>query len=130
MKMNLTLQKNHKVKRKEVGNMKLKKENIGRLIKPNRTNYYTETLEGNIEDEKTLRIVTKELEVSDDAVGIVDRKLEKCLEPGELVILDSDFIFRVEDIDFENEMKQLPPARYIRLEQRYRYEIAQEKEER
>lgn len=108
----------------------LKKENIGRLIKPNRTNYYTETLEGNIDDEKTLRIVTKELEVSDDAVGIFDRKPEKCLEPGEFVILDSDFIFKVEDIDFENEMKEVPPAKYIRFEQRYRYELAQEKEER
>lgn len=108
----------------------IKKENIGRLIKPNKINYYTETLEGNVDDEKTLRIVTKELEVSDEAVGIVDRKEEKCLGPGELVILDSDFVYKVEDIDFEYEMKQIPPARYIRFEQRYRYELAQEKEER
>ena len=108
----------------------IKKENIGRLIKPNRTNYYTETLEGNIDDKKTLRIVTKELEVSDDAVGIVGRKQEECLQPGELVILDSDFVYKAEDINFENEMRQLPPAIYIRYEQRYRYELAQEKEER
>ena len=100
----------------------IKKENIGRLIKPNKTNYYTESLEGDIEKPHTLQITQKELVVSDNSVGIFDRKNEECLETGELVILDTDYIFKEEDIDIEKDMKQIPPVKYTRYEQRYIYE--------
>ena len=108
----------------------IKKENVGRLIRANKTNYYTETLEGDLKEPKTLKIMQKELNVSDNSVGIFDRREEECMQPGELVILDTDYIFKEEDIDFENEMQENQPSRYIIYERRYRYELEQEKEQR
>ena len=108
----------------------LKKENVGRLIKPNRTNYYTETLVGDINDEKSLRVVETELEVNDEAVGIIERKQEDCLQSGDLVILDSDYIFKAEDIDLEEDLKLRTRPKYIKYELRYRYELEKQKEER
>lgn len=97
----------------------IKKENVGRLIRPNKTNYYTETLEGDVKDKKTLKTVERELQVNDDSVGIFERKTEECLQPGELVILDTDYIFKEEDIDIEEDMKMRIRPKYMRFEQRY-----------
>ena len=97
----------------------IKKENVGRLIRPNKTNYYTETLEGDIKDEKTLKTVEKELQVNDDSVGIFERKTEECLQPGELVILDTDYIFKEEDINIREDMKMRIRPQYIKFEKRY-----------
>lgn len=108
----------------------IKKENVGRLIKPNKTNYTTEVLKGNIYNEKSLKVIEEELKVSDNSVGIINRIDEPCLMPGELVILDTDLIFRLEDIDIEADMKDRFQPRYIRYEQRYLYELAQAKGER
>ena len=41
---------------------------------------------------------------------------------AELVILDTDYIFNESEINFEEEFKQRPPAKFIRYEQRYIYE--------
>lgn len=108
----------------------IKKENVGRLIRANKTNYYTETLEGDFKEPETLKITQKELDVSDNSVGIFDRREEECMQPGELVILDTDYIFKEEDIDLEEEMQERQPAKYTRYEERYRYELEQEKEQR
>ena len=106
----------------------VKRKNVGRLIKPNRTNYYTDILEGDINAENSLEVVQKELEVSNNSVGIINRKQEDCLKSGELVILDTDMIFKVEDINFDKEMKTNCPPPFIKFEQRYRYELQQSKE--
>lgn len=97
----------------------VKKENVGRLIRPNKTNYYSETLEGNIEDEETLKTTERELEVSDDSVGIFGRKKEDCLQSGEFVILDTDYIFKEEEINFREDERRNGPLKYIIFEKRY-----------
>lgn len=106
----------------------IKKSNVGRLIRPNKSNYYTDTLEGDINDEKTLRIIKKELEISDESVGIVGRVQEECLHTGELVIFDTDFIFKEEDINIEQELNSKKPPRFIFYERRYLQELEREKQ--
>lgn len=108
----------------------IKKENIGRLLKPNRTNYKTKSLQGDLQDKDSLKVVEEELEVSDNSTGIINRISELSLNVGELVILDTDMIFRLEDIDIEEDMKSHHQPKYIRYEQRYLYELAQAKGER
>ena len=104
----------------------IKKENVGRLIRPNRTNYYSEELEGKLEDEKTLRVAERELQVSDNSVGIFERRIEECLQPGELVILDTDYIFKEEEIDIKEDETRFESLKYIMFEKRY---IRERKEE-
>ena len=108
----------------------VKKQNVGRLIRPNKTNYYEETLEGDIKNRKTLKINKKELDVNDNSLGIVDRKKEECLQPGELVILDTDYIFKKEDINIKQYLEEKDPERYIRYELRYIHEKEKEKSQR
>lgn len=108
----------------------IKKENIGRLIKPNKSNYTSEVLKGNIDDEKTLEVKQEELSVSEYAIGFINKKDEPCLQPGELVILDTDMIFRLEDIDIEADRKRYQQPRYLRYENRYLYELQKSGETR
>ena len=114
----------------------IKKENVGRLTRPNKPIYMEDALEGNVDDENSLKVEKKPLEFSDFATSIEDRVEEKCLQTGELVIIDTDFIFKEADNKdgIENEinkdlMAQRGLSQYAKFELRYRYEM-KEKEEK
>lgn len=59
----------------------IRAENVGRLIKPNTVNYINP-------------VTKKELVVDDASIGIEERKEDDSLVSGELVVLDTDHIFK------------------------------------
>lgn len=107
----------------------IKKENVGRLIKPNKTNYYIDTLIGELSEENSLHVSRKELEVNTQSTGMTDIVKEECLQSGQLVILDTDYIFREEERNLKQEIKSKRKSDYIIFERRYMYELEQEKQE-
>ena len=60
-----------------------KKENVGRLLKENKTNYCD--IRGN------------ELRPEDKAIGFYGKKTNRVLSKGELVIIDTDYLITRED---------------------------------
>ena len=121
----------------------IKKENLGRLLKTNTSNYITKTLKGDLEEleetykkEGTLKKheTEEELQIEDSAIGFKGRKKEEPLKKGELVVLDSDFIFgikgkntisNISTIDLDEEIRTTVPSKWVLFEKRYRHEIEQ-----
>lgn len=61
-----------------------KKENIGRLLKENTTHYYDRD--------------GREIQPEDKSIGFYGKKGKRILQKGDLVILDTDFLVKKEDI--------------------------------
>lgn len=57
----------------------IKPENIGRLLKPNKEN---------------LTVYGEEIQSSDYAIGFIGERKGKILRPGELVVIDTDYIYK------------------------------------
>ena len=94
----------------------IKPENLGRLIKPNKENFTIETLNKNGEVEKT------EIKSHNHAIGFVGEQPEEILGPGELVIIDIDYIYKV------GEGYQLPAMTYYNeFEEKYQKEKREQK---
>lgn len=89
----------------------IKEENVGRLLKPNKSNLTFIDIDGN----------RKEIRPREAATGLVgDIPEEDVLKPGELVISDTDFIFHESDIG-----KYRLSAITEEFEERYQREKAQ-----
>ena len=112
----------------------IKRENVGRLLKQNTTNYSIGTLEGDLDSPEMLKEVENEMKVSNDAVGIIGGKDEKPLQAGELVIIDSDLIYSEDEIDIEEEMtpmnQPMEVPSYIVFERRYKHELELQQNEK
>lgn len=90
--------------------------NIGRLKKDNRVNYMT-----SIHDENENKI-DKEIEPAEKAIGLKGTP-GKVLKAGEYVLLDTDFVFDVNNLpDGKNIKGMLLPLYYENFEMRYQRE--------
>ena len=69
----------------------VKPENVGRLLKPNKENFEIEVLNKNGKPEK------EELKADNYAVTFTGEEPDEILMPGELVIIDTDYIYNEED---------------------------------
>lgn len=90
-------------------------ENIGRLIKENRPNYKFRDTDGEYKDIRPTEIATGlKGEIEEDEV----------LKPGELVILDSEFIYEEKDFDLKYDSVgwEQTNKRRRRFEKRYKEE--------
>lgn len=92
----------------------IKAENLGRLIKPNKENFDIEVLNENGE------IETRELRTNNYAIGFNGEEPEEILEPGELVIIDTEYVFR-EGAEYKNPRG----SRFTEFERRYEKEKQQ-----
>ena len=57
--------------------------NIGRLLKPNKEN---------------LTVYGEEIQSSDYAIGFIGERKGEILKPGELVVIDTDYIYKKGEI--------------------------------
>ncbi len=95
-------------------------ENVGRLLKVNRPNYEFRDIDGKYTD----------IRPTEEAIGLKgENPSEEVLEAGELVVLDTDFVFNEKDFDFQfysvgwNQTND----RRRRFEERYKEEKENEK---
>lgn len=89
----------------------IKPENVGRLLKPNKENFEMKVPNENGEYE------TVELKSSNYTIGFTGEEPDEILGPGELVIIDLDFIYGKEDECF------VPKVSYFNeFEERYQNE--------
>ncbi len=89
----------------------IKPENVGRLLRPNKENFKIETLNEKGEVEK------KEIKSDNYAVGFTGEEPDEILGPGELVIIDIDYIYK------EDEYYDTPKKSYYdEFEVRYQEE--------
>ena len=110
----------------------IKKGNVGRLIKPNTPNYEIETLEGDLKNLESLHIEKREMDVPENITGIFNKKEEKPLQPGELVIIDTDLIFPIDKINYRRDLirNKFNNLKYVEFEKRYRKELKMEKQKK
>lgn len=91
----------------------IKPQNVGRLLKPNKENFKIEVLNENGEIEK------KELQSSNYAVSFTGDMPNEILDTGELVVIDTDYIYKADD----KYKYPVPKESYFdEFEERYREE--------
>jgi len=94
----------------------IKPENVGRLLRPNKENFEIETLNENGEQ------VKKEIKSDNYAIGFTGKEPDEILGPGELVIIDLDYIYDADD------KISIPKISYYKeFEERYQREKAESK---
>lgn len=89
----------------------IKPENVGRLLKPNKENLQVEVLnkEGKLEE--------AELNSNNYAVSFKGDEPDEILQPGELVIIDTDYIFGLDE-----ELRLPNETYFVEFERRYKKE--------
>ncbi len=134
---------------RESGNIwtDIKPENVGRLLRRNTTNFQTQTLIGKpergepvygkdgeiigykVKNPDKLKVEWTEMKVDNRAASIINNrdKEEPPLEAGELVILDTDYIFPLDTIDVAKERKRGVNYRYLDFEEIYLRELKEKK---
>lgn len=90
----------------------IKPQNVGKLLKPNKENFEIKVLNENGEIEK------KELQSSNYAVSAIGDMPDEILNIGELVIIDTDYIYRKD----QNKYKSPKGSYYEEFEKRYNKE--------